>query len=120
MLYEKQHALLLHWNRLTIPILQKMARAHRFYEGGTKSCQRKVVVVSLIARMHARKHPRAHAGSHPQVTLVADSDPRGALQVVAEKPKAEMDALIDEADGLEGLEIITRSGSPTSGSQLGH
>ena len=29
-----------------------------------------------------------------------------------------MDALIDEADGLEGLEIITRSGSPTSGSQL--
>ena len=38
--------------------------------------------------------------------------------MVAEKPKAEMDALIDEADGLEGLEIITRSGSPTSGSQL--
>ena len=56
-LYETQHALLLHWNRLTIPILQKMARAHRFYEGGTK----KTVVVSLTARTHARApadHPR--------------------------------------------------------------
>ena len=56
-LYETQHALLLHWNRLTIPILQKMARAHRFHEGGTK----KTVVVSLTARTHARApadHPR--------------------------------------------------------------
>ncbi len=83
-LYERNHTVVLNWNRFTIPILRSMANAEPSHKISSKH--------SFTSRQPRKK------------TVV----------VIAEKDKEEMDELISGEDLGKSLRVIARSGNPSA------